>query len=196
MAKRELPSPEVLRQLLRYEPETGKLFWKERGPEWFEGGKICSCRGWNTRFAMTEAFTALTAGYRSGAVLGVPVYAHRVAWAIVFGAWPVGDIDHFNHDKTDNRLCNLSDVSASDNMKNQSLRIDNLSGQTGVSWSGQRGMWCVKVKASGRSYHGGFFMNIDEAIDAAVSAHNSLGFHPNHGRRAGEFSGRPPVTVA
>lgn len=27
MAKRQLPSPEVLRQLLRYEPETGKLFW-------------------------------------------------------------------------------------------------------------------------------------------------------------------------
>ena len=28
MAKHQLPSPEVLRQLLRYEPETGKLFWK------------------------------------------------------------------------------------------------------------------------------------------------------------------------
>lgn len=34
-AKQNTPSPDVLRQLLRYEPETGKLWWKERGAEWF-----------------------------------------------------------------------------------------------------------------------------------------------------------------
>ena len=36
MAVKALPSPEVLRQLLRYEPETGKLFWKERSALFFK----------------------------------------------------------------------------------------------------------------------------------------------------------------
>ena len=36
MAPKALPSPEVLRQLLCYEPDTGKLFWKERSRDMFD----------------------------------------------------------------------------------------------------------------------------------------------------------------
>ena len=38
MANKPLPTPEVLRQLLTYDPETGKLFWAQRGAEWFTDG--------------------------------------------------------------------------------------------------------------------------------------------------------------
>lgn len=31
MAAKALPAQDVLLQLLSYDPETGKLFWKERG---------------------------------------------------------------------------------------------------------------------------------------------------------------------
>lgn len=35
MAPKPLPSPELLRKLLRYEPVTGKLYWRERSVEHF-----------------------------------------------------------------------------------------------------------------------------------------------------------------
>jgi len=39
MADRADITPELLRQLLRYEPETGKLFWKARTPDMFQDGQ-------------------------------------------------------------------------------------------------------------------------------------------------------------
>ncbi|MBL7599406.1 HNH endonuclease, partial [Escherichia coli] len=30
--------------------------------------------------------------------------AHRLAWWWVYGEWPTGEIDHINHDRSDN-LC-------------------------------------------------------------------------------------------
>lgn len=51
MAKHPIPTPEILRQLLDYRPETGKLFWRER-----EGNAR-----WNTGYAGKEALRPPTA---------------------------------------------------------------------------------------------------------------------------------------
>ena len=79
MAKRQLPSPEALRQLLRYDPETGKLFWRDRhdmGPQW------------NGRYAGAEALGAVCKkdGYKRGNLGRSSLRAHRVIWAICHGS--------------------------------------------------------------------------------------------------------------
>jgi hypothetical protein len=54
MAKRVLPDQETLLKLLRYEPETGKLFWRPRTPDMFpEGEKSAkhNCNVWNSNNA-------------------------------------------------------------------------------------------------------------------------------------------------
>jgi len=51
---RDLPTPERLRQLLRYEPETGLLFWLARPREMFSTQRAFST--WNARFAGQQAF--------------------------------------------------------------------------------------------------------------------------------------------
>jgi hypothetical protein len=91
MAAKALPSPDVLRQLIRYEPETGRLFWKERVAENRHG------KTWNARHAGKEAFIQANAGgYKSGAIFDIRVSAHRVGWAMFTGEWPAGDIDNIN----------------------------------------------------------------------------------------------------
>ena len=46
------------------------------------------------------------------------IYMHRAAWALYYGRWPT-EIDHLNGIKTDNRLCNLREVSRGENDQNR-----------------------------------------------------------------------------
>ena len=48
----------------------------------------------------------------------IRVMLHRAAWALYYGRWPT-EIDHLNGIKTDNRLCNLREVSSSENQQNR-----------------------------------------------------------------------------
>ena len=91
MADRDLPSIDYLRQRLRYEPETGKLYWRDAPT---------LPKVWRIRYANGEAFTSdNSSGYRMGRIDCRGFLAHRVIWAIVNGAWPEGQIDHIDHDR-------------------------------------------------------------------------------------------------
>ena len=185
MAKKPVPSPEVLRQLLRYEPETGKLFWRERGPEWFTDGFRTAqhnCKLWNVRYANKEAFSASSHGYRVGRILDQLMPAHRVVWAISKGEWPRHEIDHINGVKADNRLSNLRDVTTAENGRNKCLRSNNTSGHVGVSWSTAEQKWKVLCWKAGKPIPIGTFADLDEAVAARKEAEVMHGYHENHGR--------------
>jgi hypothetical protein len=60
--------------------------------------------------------------------------AHRVAWALVTGAWPAEDIDHKNGRKDDNRFDNLRLASKRLNQENlRRAQKNNPWGLLGVS---------------------------------------------------------------
>lgn len=176
--------PALLRRLLRYEPETGKLFWLPRTPDLFEPtpshGADRRCLAWNNRLAGKLAFTACNRGYFIGAIFNRRYQGHRVCWAIYYGRWPEGQIDHINGNPSDNRITNLRDVSNLENGRNQRMPKNNTSGFTGVLWD--RGRWVARIKVHGRARHLGRFVNRDDAIAARVAAERAEGFHPNHGR--------------
>lgn len=101
-------TPDLLRTLLRYDPDTGRLFWLERSAD------IDPRRPFRIRFndhtSGNEAFTSDDGnGYRQGKVLGKKMRGHRVAWAIFYGKWPEGDLRHRNGVRSDNRIANLRD---------------------------------------------------------------------------------------
>ena len=148
MAIKSLPSQEVLRQLLRYEPDTGKLFWKKRSLNFFKGtqarSKEHACAHWNARHAGKEALIGTSLGYRWGRILGTPYLAHRIIWVLSVGSEP-NMIDHINGDRSDNRISNLRSVTSAQNGKNHGMNKNNSSGFKGVSWVERDQRWMAYI---------------------------------------------------
>lgn len=187
MASKALPTPQYLRQLLRYEPETGKLFWRERPACFFKADKYRTPEGcaanWNSRWSGKEALTApLKTGHLMGRIDYRAHFAHRVAWAIHHGEWPKGEIDHINHNPADNRIENLRDVSHAENQRNLSMLRTNKSGVTGVLQTGPNNLWYARIKHAGKMLHLGAFERFEDAVAARKVAEAKYGYHPNHGR--------------
>lgn len=176
MADKALPCPSVLRQLLRYDAETGKLFWRHRGEEWFDcPGKAAR---WNGRRAGQEAFVGVhRQGYKQGQLFGHSVRAHRVVWAIIHGYWP-SVIDHIDGNVTNNRIENLRQVTQAENCRNAKMRKDNTSGCVGVRWHKANRKW---IAVLGSDYIGSF-ETIEAARRARSLAEERAGYHENHGR--------------
>jgi len=179
--------PALLRKLLRYDAETGKLYWLVRTPDLFahSDNADADCRRFNTQFAGKEAMYADSAGhgYCTGAIFNRQFLTHRVIWALVHGEWPIF-IDHINGIRTDNRLCNLRSVSRQENMRNARRPRTNKSGVIGVYWASHASLWRASIKVNGKNQHLGYFKSLGEAAAARTRAEREIGFHPNHGRAA------------
>jgi hypothetical protein len=182
--------------LLKYDSETGKLYWLPRTPDMFpaetafSGGQEAKAKNWNSRYAGKEAFTSVqNCGYVQGGILGRGYLAHRVAWLLVTGAWPKNQIDHINGDRTDNRIANLREVSNAENARNMSISSRNKSGVPGVFWDTKRGKWVANIGENSRTRHLGSFDDFNLAVEAREKAMTAKGFHPNHGVRP--KTGRP-----
>lgn len=186
MAIRKLPPQEVLRQLLEYDPDTGKLFWRERPESLFTKGKrfkpSTQSKQWNTRYAGKEAMTSVGAGgYLKGTIDGVYYLAHRVIWKLVTGIDP-DEIDHIDGGRANNRFDNLRDVNRGQNAKNIATPRTNTSGVMGV-YSVSKS-WTASIRANGLQIHLGTFDTMEEALEARKAAEVAYGYHENHGREA------------
>lgn len=180
-----LPSAELLRKLLRYEPDTGKLYWRERDASLFAGGGQNPSRravGWNKAHAGKEAFTALSHNYRCGRLFNKGFLSHRVIWKIVFGTEP-DEIDHINGVTTDNRISNLRSCCRVENSRNTSIRSDSSSGVVGVTWDKVNKKWRAKIDVNQRTICLGRYKTKKDAILARKMAEQEHGFHRNHGRK-------------
>ena len=180
-----LPTIERLRQLVRFDARTGRLFWLHRDQETFSGNEKFRERTamrWNRVFAGKEAGGDYH-GYRRLMIDGVHHFAHRVIWKMETGEEPV-EIDHINGDKGDNRLANLRSVVRPVNMKNKALYKSNSSGFPGVEFHARDRVWVAKIGVGGGQLHLGNFKTKDEAVAARIAAQVVLDFHPNHGREA------------
>lgn len=182
---KDTPTPEMLRMLLCYEPDTGKLFWRERDASLFADNRCAESAAsvWNKRFAGKEAFTATKkGGYKHGSIFYSYYSAHRVAWAIHYGCWPDMEVDHINGVPSDNRITNLRDVTPSTNKHNTAKPSNNKSGVCGVYWIKRHKKWGAQIKTRGKFYWLGQFDTIEEAAAARKAAEKKYGFTKRHGQ--------------
>jgi hypothetical protein len=170
-----LPSQDELRTLLRYEPETGKLFWRERQAHQMKGidptRREWAARQFNSRYAGKEAFTSSDKlGYRHGKINWLNYQAHRVIWKLVHGEDPQV-IDHINRDPSDNRIVNLRNCTIAENSRNYS-KTNKASGYRGVCWVKRDKAWAARISngRGGKVSLGNFKNEVDaaRAYDAAA----------------------------
>lgn len=118
VSRKNLPlTHERLKELLNYDPETGTFTrLKHVGPRL--GGKVGAIR--NKYFEMS--------------IDGKIYKAHRLAFYLMTGRWPVNGIDHINGNSLDNRWSNLRECNQSQNQANRSLYFSkNRTGYKGVT---------------------------------------------------------------
>ena len=164
-----------LKKYLRYDDERGCLIWNERDSHDFVN--VAAYVSWNKRFANKVVGSKNTNGHVVTRVKNVPVLVHIAVYAIVTGEYPNDEIDHIDHDKTNNRMNNLRVVSRVDNSRNMPKRIDNKTGETGVFFDKSRSKYVAQV--GGRNL--GRFNTVNEAAVVAKEARLVSGYHQNHG---------------
>ena len=180
-AKKTVPI-NFLREILRYDPETGQLYWNRRELSQCISAKACGI--WNGRFAGKIAGSLGAKGYCVISIEQSLYGAHRIAWALHTGAWPEHDIDHTNGDRSDNRISNLRQVSHAENNRNAKTYKSNTSGLTGVAQIRNSKRWRARIRVNGNLLHLGYFDSAEAAAEARQAANKKFQFHENHGRAA------------
>lgn len=171
---------EYLKEALDYNPDTGIFTWKARPLSHFNTQH--GCNTFKSRFAGTVTGCVNAHGYLVIRINDKLYLAHRLAYMYVHGKLPVTDTDHINHDRLDNKICNLRPVNRVNNMRNASMYKRNKSGFTGVVWDKLRSKWKAQIKVNGANINLGRFIDISGAIKARQEANIKYGFHVNHGK--------------
>jgi hypothetical protein len=163
--RRRMLTQKYVKSILDYDPETGVFTWRPRP---LRPGFERTDKAWNTRRVGTEAGTVNVDGYVAINLLGVPRYAHRLAFLWMEGQMP-DQVDHRDLDKANNRWENLRPADYQGNAANRGLRADNTSGFKGVVWDARRELWAARIGLNGTQVYLGYYRS-KEAAAAAYKA--------------------------
>ncbi|MDN8047581.1 HNH endonuclease [Burkholderia multivorans] len=157
---------ERLRELLAYDPVTGKFTWRMRPSNRVHVGDEAGHVGGN--------------GYVQIRVDGAMYQAHRLAWLYVTGRWPVRFLDHRDLDRSNNRFVNLREANDEQNAANSPRRRHGHVGLKGVGYHRSTGRYRARIRRGNREYHLGLFDTPEAAHRAYQEASRRL--HGEFGR--------------
>lgn len=135
-------------ELLSYDPATGIFIWlvdRRRSKTDDVAGYIRSD------------------GYRCITMHGHKYFAQRIAYLLVKGVMPDGEIDHINGCPSDNRWENIRSATHAQNMRNKKMPTTNTSGVKGVNWDKATGRWRAQIRLNGKTMGLGRYADIADA---------------------------------
>lgn len=132
-------TPERLKELLHYDPETGMFTWRVamRGTRI---GDVARCPSQGRVVVRVDR---------------ILYQAHRLAWFYVMGAWPKDVIDHKDGNPSNNRWENLREATQTQNMANMKRPAKNSTGFKGVGR--HQGKYRAYIGYQGKFVHLGVF---------------------------------------
>lgn len=158
------PSIEFLQSILNYCPDTGVFTWASKQHE-------------NKR----KFFNSCLAGKPAGSVVGScrsktkyiaikinghSYKAHRLAF-IFMGETLPKEVDHIDHDGTNNKWSNLRSSHRRDNQKNLPIQKSNKTGVIGVNWHKSAKKWQARaVDLNGKRIDLGRYDCFEDAVKA------------------------------
>jgi hypothetical protein len=95
-------------------------------------------------------------------------YVHRVVYKLYHPEWDIDDsskdnkIDHKNHNRSDNRIVNLRNVTAQENSFNTDAK--------GYYWHKHNKKWKAEIHLNNKKIHLGYFTNEEDAHKAYLDA--------------------------
>lgn len=156
MKARIAPPQTLLHELLRYDGETGKFYWRKD-------------MNYNSK-AGSEAGGFSPAGYSRILIKGYgQVFSHRLAWVYNHGHLDTDqEIDHIDGNPANNRMNNLRLATSSQQKQNKSVQSNNRCGLKGAyfhSWrTGKK--WRTQIKTEKGLIFLGYFATAEEAHEA------------------------------
>ena len=159
MKKLEL-TQKRLRELLDYDPKTGKFRWRARNRLRHKVGHVAGFRQRSLSWCIN--------------IHGRCYRAHQLAWLYMKGEWGRPIIDHRDGNPLNNRWRNLRISSYSDNAANRSRLRNNRSGFKGVAFVPQRRKWRARITKGGRRYSLGNYETAEEAHAAYIAKAREL----------------------
>lgn len=143
-----------LKELLRYDPETGIFTWLVARPNGVTVGSLAGSIG--------------DKGYLIIKVWGTPYKASRLAYLYMTGTFPAVFMDHENRVRSDNRWSNLRQATESQNCANRLVK--NQTGFKGVVYRASRDRFEAYLKKDGTRRFLGYFRTAAEAGAAYAAA--------------------------
>ena len=143
----------MLDQIFSYAADTGFVHWKipRRGIKIGDiAGSVCT----NTGYCK---ITFNRKGFK----------AHRIAWALTYGEWPLNVVDHINGIRNDNRILNLRLATNSQNSRAMKTRKNKKCALKGVTpYKLNTGKFVAQIRVNGKQQKLGVFNNEQDAHNA------------------------------
>ena len=167
---KEILTQTRLKELLRYDPDTGIFVWQVSRNQNVSIGSVAGC----LHKANGKSYIRIKVDKKS-------YYAHRLAVLYVKGMFPLNDIDHEDGNGLLNKWENIRVTDHSGNMKNRRLHKNNKLRINGIRFNNRLKKYHARVMVNKKAIHLGYFAELWDAMCSRKSADFKYNFHVNHG---------------
>ncbi len=157
-----------LKSILSYDENTGQFIWLNAPSRRTKKGSI--------------AGGVKPHGYIIISINANKYLAHILAWIYVNGDYPKEQLDHINHNRADNRIANLREVTLTENARNRGKCARNTSGVLGVIWDKKNNRWHASIGVDAKTVFLGRYVEFSDAVNARKNAEVLYGYHQSHGK--------------
>lgn len=153
---RKVSVKKQIRNNLKYDPISGNIYWKRSYPN-IRKNNVAGCINKHRNAIVIRLNDKL-------------YFAHRIAWFLYYGKFPKDQLDHINHDGTDNRISNLREATTKQNHQNRK-------NAKGYYFDKGHQKWRAEIKINYKRIYIGLYNTEEEAKQARKEYEEKIGWN-------------------